>query len=730
MNISPRMRYWGGLTGIILLPLIIFFIFFITSGQNGEYQDRELLAHERTLNLANSLSSILQNKISVLERIGFIYNELSSTNTLASSQLVWRVAGLEDDITDIAVVDNRGKEVIRKSIETKTKLALGDRSQNIEFLAVREKGYYIGPMYLSQGKPLFLMGHAISSGDGKGISGAVFALFRADVLLDALKRATEQEGMLAFIVNEKGIVVAHQTFSYVSERKDISYNPAVKSALAGVAVPALVYNNELKENVVGSAVPLMISSDAHAYSTTGWFVIMETPAAIMFATAAHQRSLIVFGLLALAMYAGAGLWIVLYRMRASLGGLNHALKELAAGNLDYRLETSAGHTGKDLSIGVNNLAEKLAAISHDLAQERRGAEAERKKLTLALSEISDAVIACDQKGIIILANKRAEELTGYDMTGAAGKHIDEVVRLFENDKPISVGEYYSEVQEDGLRQMGSVTGLRLITAQNNERLVSARIGALGVKESMDHGGYMLAIHDMSHERFLEKVKADFVAITAHELRTPLTEMKWAMNILMGKELGFLSRRQKNIIKRSSESNEHMIRLVDDLLETAVIESAQFRYAKAPCDIKKIVSDMVDVRKKAAERKGVTLAFKKSKTRMPAIIADEAAIKIVINNLFDNAINYTPKGGKVNISMAKTDLALEIHVADTGIGIPQEDADHVFLKFFRGKAALKIVTDGTGLGLYIAKKIVEAHGGTIWVQSQQGQGSMFGVSIPV
>lgn len=215
----------------------------------------------------------------------------------------------------------------------------------------------------------------------------------------------------------------------------------------------------------------------------------------------------------------------------------------------------------------------LARVSYDLGQERMEVAAQRGPLALALSEISDAVIVCDENGKIVLANKPAEELIGYSVDVLIGKHIDDAVRLFENNTPLMVSAYYSQAQANGLVRMGNTDRLRLMTAQNHERLVFARMGALGTKESARHNGYMIALHDMSRERFLEKVKADFVCITAHELRTPLTEVKWAMDILMGKELGSLSRKQKNLVKRSFDSNEHMIQLVDDLLKTATVKSA-------------------------------------------------------------------------------------------------------------------------------------------------------------
>lgn len=718
------------MAGIISLPVIIFFIFFVKNGQDAQYQDKELLVHERTVHLAKDVGSLLSSRLSALDHIGFTYNELSRVDMSIKSQFVQDFAASRDDIADVAVVDNRGKEVIHKTADTKGTSLLSDRSQNIEFLTVKEKGYYLGPVYLSQSKPMFLMGRAIRSADGKIMRGAVFVLFRADVFLDILKEAAVQDGIMAFIVNEKGAIILHPTLSYVNEQKDVSYKPSVRLAAAGDSLYAHIYKNELKEQVVGSAAPLVIASDMRTQLKTGWFAVTETPVSIVFAAVVHQRRFVGFGLLMLCILAGAGLWIVLRIMRGPVLAMNHALKEISGGNFTYRLDIPRSNEWKRISTRVNTIADMLARVSYELEQERAEVAAQRGKLTLALSEISDAVIACDENGKIVLANKLAEELVGCSADAMSGKHIDEAVRLFENNMPVLVSTYYSQVQANGLVRMGHTDRLRLMTGENHERLVSARMGALGIKGSTRHNGYMVVLHDVSRERFLEKVKGDFVFIAAHELRTPLTEVKWAMDILMGKEFRLLSRKQKSLIKRSFDSNEHMIQLVDDLLTTATVESAQFHYNKTPIDIKEIVSDIIQMRKKFAKSKGITLVFKKLNMRTPLISVDQAAIKIAVDNLLENAIAYTPKGGMVNVSMGRTDSTLEIHVMDTGIGISQEDAERIFLKFFRGKNAIKMITDGAGLGLYIAKRIIEAHGGTIWVQSQPDKGSTFGVSLPV
>lgn len=733
INLSSHGKRIRIIAGTLPLAFIAFFIFFVTNGQNGAYYNAELLMHERAVNMANSIGSLLSSELSVLDRIGFIYNELVETDKLKpeeGSRMINRIVASHDDITDLSIVDNRGKEIIKKNTETSKKYLFADRSQNIEFLSVKERGYYVGPVFMSQGVPLFLMGRAIFSADGKILRGAVFALLRAETLFNLLKHISEQEKSSAFIVSDKGIIMAHPAFSYASGQKDALHNPLVRLAMAGESVLTQIYDNEVTERVVGSSAPLMLTSDARTRISTGWLVIMETPASVIFAAAMRQRSVVALGLIILLILAEIGLWAILRVMRSPMAAVDRALQEITAGDFTHRLTVSDNDAWKRISAGVNTVADMLAHASHDLDQEHMSVFAERGKLALALSEISDAVITCDKNGVIVLANKSAQDLIGCPADTVAGKHIDEVVRLFENDKPLLVSTYYSQADQNGLMRMGNGNGLRLMTAENHERFVLARIGTLAKKESTYHGGYVLAIHDISRERFLEKVKTDFVLIAAHELRTPLTEVKWAMDMLMGKELGVLSRRQRDFLKRSFESNEHMIQLVDDLLKTATVESAQSHYHKVPCDIKKLVSNIVAIHKKIARQKGIIIAFKKQKTSTPLIPVDQEAIKIAVNNLLENAIAYTPKGGRVTVSVVQTQSALEIHVADTGIGISTEDAERVFLKFFRGKDAMKMTTNGVGLGLYIAKKIVEAHGGTVWVQSQPRKGSTFGVSLPV
>ena len=713
--------------GIAVIPLIIFAVVSLITASRAQYRDADALVHAQTENLAKDLGALLASRVSALDQAGLSYVELS-TDQRVRDQIVSRFIASHDEVADMVIVDGKGKEVSHKSSSDPGRIALTDRSENIEFLTVKEKGYYFGPLYISQDKPVFLIGRAIPSSDKQGMRGAIFALMDGGMLQDALKEARDATGSNAFIVNEKGRIVAHPNISYIIEGKDFSHNIAVRLAMNDTGLFAQRYSNESGEHVVGAGVALAIPVSTDIQLAPNWYMVTETPASLVYASASHQRTISLIVLLFVLAVAGMGAFAVSRRMIAPVEEIDHAIVQLNQGNLAYRMHATDDLVWGNIMTGLNNFADRLTRISGELEEERNMIVSERRKLKLALSGITDAVIACDKKGAIMLTNKTAEELMGFAANKTMGKHIDEVVRLFENNKEVSMSDCFALAHENGLAYVGGANGLRLITAGNEQRFVSARIGTLQ-EEPDHHGGYLLTFHDITHERFLEKVKADFVAIAAHQLRTPLSEVKWSMEVLMGKELGAVTRKQKSFLKRSYESNERMIRLVDDLLETARVEERQLRYDKTPHDLKKIVDQMVAIHEKKAVKSGLKIMVKKLRGKLPLVLVDDVAIKIVFKNLLENAINYTPSGGMVTVALAKNDSGVQVNIIDTGIGIAPEDKEYLFTKFFRGKNAVKLETDGTGLGLYISKKIIDAHDGSMSVSSDLGHGSTFGFEIP-
>ena len=230
-------------------------------------------------------------------------------------------------------------------------------------------------------------------------------------------------------------------------------------------------------------------------------------------------------------------------------------------------------------------------------------------------------------------------------------------------------------------------------------------------------------------QIMDAAKSQFLSVAAHQLRTPLSAVKWTLKLVSDGDLGVVTDSQKEYMKSAFETNEGMIKLVDDLLNVSRIEGGGFEYVFKDCNLVDIINQVVSSFNVVAQNKNVKLVFQKPEAVSGVLKFDPDKIKMVIENLVSNAINYTPTGGQVSISLTDAGDNLKISVADTGIGIPQKVKEQIFTKFFRLQSAIKMVPNGTGLGLFISRSIVLRHGGAIELQSEEGQGSVFSFTLP-
>ncbi|HEY4521827.1 MAG TPA: PAS domain-containing sensor histidine kinase [Candidatus Paceibacterota bacterium] len=221
---------------------------------------------------------------------------------------------------------------------------------------------------------------------------------------------------------------------------------------------------------------------------------------------------------------------------------------------------------------------------------------------------------------------------------------------------------------------------------------------------------------------------EFVTTAAHQLRTPLSGVKWVLKMLL-ENPGF-NQDQISLLKKGQDTNEKVIKIVNDLLDAAKIESGKLSYDFKPVNPVSFIESLVVEFSVFANEKSIRLNFEKGTETIPNMKADADRLKMVTNNLIDNAIKYTPQNGEVKLSIARKNNFVEISVADTGIGIPQEERGKVFSKFFRAGNAVKIDSTGAGLGLFIASRIVSDHGGQLRFGPNSPQGSVFSFSIPL
>jgi len=228
---------------------------------------------------------------------------------------------------------------------------------------------------------------------------------------------------------------------------------------------------------------------------------------------------------------------------------------------------------------------------------------------------------------------------------------------------------------------------------------------------------------------LNKTKSEFVSVASHQLRTPISAIKWQTELLMTKFKKGFSDKQLESIENIALLSSRMSRLVNDLLDVARIDQNRLILKRQRMDLSKVVNDVLQESSVLIKSRNIELVYAPKK-RLPLVFSDPEKMKLAVENLVSNSIKYTMKNGKIEIKLLKNNDKLIFEIKDNGVGIPEDQHFRVFEKFFRSDNEIKYQTEGTGLGLYITKNIVEQSGGKIWFQSIENVGSMFSFSMPI
>lgn len=223
---------------------------------------------------------------------------------------------------------------------------------------------------------------------------------------------------------------------------------------------------------------------------------------------------------------------------------------------------------------------------------------------------------------------------------------------------------------------------------------------------------------------LDETKDEFISMASHQLRTPLTSVKGYLSMVLEGDVGPLNKQQEELLKQSYLSSQRMVNLIADLLNLSRLNTGKFIIDPHPIDLRDVVDSELMQLRETAKAKDIELAYEKPDS-FPILNIDENKIHQVVMNFADNAIYYTPSGGKITVELRETPTAIEYTVTDTGIGVPRDVQRHLFTKFYRADNAKRARPDGTGLGLFMAKKVIIAQGGSVIFDSEEGKGSTFG-----
>lgn len=228
---------------------------------------------------------------------------------------------------------------------------------------------------------------------------------------------------------------------------------------------------------------------------------------------------------------------------------------------------------------------------------------------------------------------------------------------------------------------------------------------------------------------LDEAKDEFISMASHQLRTPLTSIKGYLSMMIEGDLGKVSDEQKHVLEEAFISSERMVRLIGDFLNVSRLQTGKFVIEKHDIDMAQLVQNEVDALSASAAGRDLSFLYRRP-IDIPLVAIDENKIQQVVMNFCDNALFYSRPGSVITVSLKKVGQTLELVVKDTGIGVPEDQKDRLFTKFFRASNAKQQRPDGTGVGLFLAKKVIDAHGGEIIFESKEKKGSAFGFRLPL
>ncbi|GAC1387071.1 MAG: hypothetical protein NVS1B7_5990 [Candidatus Saccharimonadales bacterium] len=358
-----------------------------------------------------------------------------------------------------------------------------------------------------------------------------------------------------------------------------------------------------------------------------------------------------------------------------------------------------------------------------------------------IQAIGDGVIVIDTDGKIILINPAASKMVEWSVADAVGINIRTVMNLInEKGQPL-------ESEEDPFRKIMNIKQplsqtVSLVSKSGKNHITSLVISPVLQQGSQDLAAVVAVFRDVTAAHAEEKRSADFISTASHEMRTPVAAIEGYLALALNEHVSKIDIKARGYLEKAHSSTQHLGQLFQDLLTSAKAEDGRLVSHPAVIEMGTYLEQLTDSLKFAAQKKGLLSDFtigtsatdshavNNGKVIRPLyyILADPDRLREVITNLFDNAVKYT-ETGRVSIGLTGNDKVVQLYIRDTGNGISQDDIPHLFQKFYRVDNSATRTIGGTGLGLFICRKIVELYQGRIWVDSEIGKGSTFYINLP-
>lgn len=393
---------------------------------------------------------------------------------------------------------------------------------------------------------------------------------------------------------------------------------------------------------------------------------------------------------------------------------------------------------------VFGLAKKTDASSAAPSHLPEQLKNDQLRFKVIIDNIEDGVVMVDDMRVIRLINPSCATLAGWQVEEATGIDIANVLNLV-NDKgePVAVNENpITKVFSTG--QAMRDNGLFVVNRDKSQIPVSLSVSPL-FDDKKQVTAIVTIVHDASSERAEEKQRGDFISTASHEMRTPVAAIEGYLSLALNAKVANIDTRARDYLEKAHASTQHLGQLFQDLLTSAKAEDGRLTSHPVVVELGAFLEQLTTDLRFVAEKKGLFMDYVVGSSNtinassdaqggervirpLYYVFVDPDRLREVITNLFDNAVKYTPEG-KVSVGLTGDEQVAQCYIRDTGPGIPAADVPHLFQKFYRVDNSATRTIGGTGLGLFICKKIVELYNGRIWVESEVGKGSSFYINLP-
>ena len=469
-----------------------------------------------------------------------------------------------------------------------------------------------------------------------------------------------------------------------------------------------------------------IGSQLKEQNFTNWRVLVSIPTSLAFSEATEfTKRILSFTLISCLVVIAIAL-VVSQRIVTPIRQVTGAARAIGRGEFDQEIPVTGSN-----EVGI--LAEEFNSMRWNLKSAVEKLTEEEKKMTAIVNSITEGLILVDSSDRVLHINPAAERLLNLSADDVDKDFTeiiqnDELIHVFKEDqRQISLNKPTEQIssRDEEANLTSEVTLVR-----GDENLVLRIIASPFLDENGLILGTVYLFDDITREKEINQMKSDFISLVSHELRTPLTSIIGFVSFILDGKAGSINDRQRNSLARVQRQSKRLAALINDLLDISRIESGRIQMEQKPISLLKIVTQRIEEIRPQADEKSIQMDLTAPES-VPKILGDEARMGQVFTNLIGNAIKFTPNNGEVSVKVEAEGNLLHVEVIDTGAGIPPEERQKVFDKFYQLSDISTRQQGGSGLGLSITKSIVEAHGGKLWVDDgNQGKGSNFQFVLPL